>query len=70
MNGDEAGEKTRPKNGDEASGDVGVDQDEGEAAEVGGETKGGDVEEKSPGKRKRKGQGTLDAHFKGKRTKK
>ena len=69
INGGQKGKK-RVKSGEEASGDMGVDQDEGEAAEVGGETKGGDEEEKSPGKKKRKGQGTLDAHFRGKRTKK
>ena len=66
----ETEKKTRPKRGEEASGDMGVDQDEGEAAEVGGETKGGDREEKSPEKRKRKGQGTLDGHITGKKTKK
>lgn len=46
---------------DAADMDLGVDQDEGEAAHVGGENRGGD---KSPrgGKRKR-GQGTLDGHF-------
>ena len=56
------------KSGEEASGDMGVDQDEGEAAEMGGETKGGD---QSPEKgRKRKGQGTLDGHLKGKKPKK
>lgn len=70
IHGGETGKKTRPKKAEEASGDMGVDEDEGEAAEVGGETKGGDEEGKSPGKRKRKGQGTLDAHFGGKRTKK
>lgn len=72
LNGEETGKK-RLKTGEEASGDMGVDEDEGEAAEVGGETKGGDQEGKSPGNRKRKGQGTLDAHFRGtrgKRTKK
>ena len=60
------------KSGEEASGDMGVDQDEGEAAEVGGETKGGDRQGKSPGKRKRgkgQGQGTLDGHFGGKKAK-
>ena len=63
----------RVKKGEEASGDIGVDQDEGEAAEVGGETKGGDHESKSPGKgrkRKAQGQGTLDGHVKGKKAKK
>ncbi|KAL8763835.1 MAG: hypothetical protein Q9184_000431 [Pyrenodesmia sp. 2 TL-2023] len=42
--------------------DLGVDQDEGEATHPGGENRGGD---KTPrgGKRKR-GQGTLDSHFK------
>ena len=51
----------------EASGDKGVDQDEGEAAEVGGESKGGDREGRNPvgRKRKGKGQGTLDGHFSG-----
>lgn len=60
------------KSEEEASGDMGVDQDEGEAAETGGESKGGDHEGvgKSPGKgRKRKGQGTLDGHFTGKKAK-
>lgn len=70
---EETGREKRLKGGEEASGDMGVDQDEGEAAGVGGETKGGDREGegKSPGKRKRKGreQGTLDVHFGGKRTK-
>lgn len=70
INGEGTGKKTRPKRGEEASGDMGLDQDEREAAEVGGETKGGDIEGKSPGKRKRKGQGTLDAHFGGKKAKK
>ena len=41
--------------------DLGVDQDESEARELGGETKGGDRMDKSPGKRKR--QGTLDGAF-------
>ena len=70
--GDAANGGKKVKKGDEASGDMGVDQDEGEAAEVGGETKGGD-HEKIPRKgRKRKGQGqaTLDGHVKGKRAKK
>lgn len=58
--------KKRVKSGKEASGNMGVDQDEGEAAEVGGETKGGDHQngEDGVGKRKRgKGQETLDGHF-------
>lgn len=61
------GKKVR--GGEEASGDLGVDQDEGEAAEVGGESKGGDQwgDEKVRGKGKRKGQGTLDGHFGGKK---
>jgi len=66
------------KSAEEASGDMGIDQDEREAAEVGGETKGGDHEDEngngnggSRGKgKKRKGQGTLDGHFKGKRARK
>ena len=41
------------------NGDMGVDESEGEAAEEGGETKGGD---KGPGGSKRK-RGTLDEHF-------
>ncbi len=73
------GKKKRVKSGEEASGDMGVDQDEGEAAEVGGESKGGDHQDRGDGvgkgKRKRgkgKGQETLDGHFGGKkaRTKK
>ena len=70
IKGEEMGKKTRLKGGEEASGEMGVDEDELEAAELGGETKGGDQEGKSPGKSKRKGQGTLDAHFGGKRRKK
>lgn len=62
--------KKRVKKAKEAGGDKGVDQDEGEAAEVGGESKGGDREERSPVKRKRKGQGTLDGHFGGKKARK
>lgn len=70
--------ETRPKRGAEASGDMGVDEDGAEAAERGGETKGGDGVGRSPnkGKGKRKGeaqaqaQGTLDGHFKGKRARK
>ncbi|KAL8903405.1 MAG: hypothetical protein Q9207_003951 [Kuettlingeria erythrocarpa] len=46
---------------DAADMDLGVDQDEGEAAHVGGENRGGDKTPKG-GKRKR-GQGTLDAHL-------
>lgn len=42
--------------------DMGVDQDEDEARELGGETKGGDRTGRSPAKRK-KGQGTLDGVF-------
>ncbi|KAL2043066.1 hypothetical protein N7G274_004126 [Stereocaulon virgatum] len=60
--------EAKVKSGEEASGDMGVDQDEDEAAEVGGETRGGDRQ----GKRKRgkgKGQETLDGHFGGKRAK-
>lgn len=55
--------------------DMGVDQDEREAAEVGGEKKGGDHVggrggKGSPAKgTKRKGQGTLDGHFGGKKAK-
>ena len=61
-NGDSNGKNNRIKKGEEASGEMGADEDEGEAAEVGGETKGGGTAPaKSPGKRKR-GQGTLDAH--------
>ena len=44
--------------------DLGVDQDETEARELGGETKGGDRMDRSPGKRKRgERQGTLDGAF-------
>ena len=68
VTGEGTGKTTRPKTGGEASGDVGVDEDEGEAAEVGGETRGGDRAGTGSGPRKRKGQGTLDAHFGGKRT--
>lgn len=62
--------KLFPDGADGPAEDMGSDQDEGEAAELGGETKGGDLEGKSPGKRKRKGQGTLDRHFEAKRAKK
>ena len=52
------GGNKRIKSGEEASGDMGVDEDEAEAAEMGEGT------EKSPGgKRKRGGQGTLDGAF-------
>ncbi|KAL8824411.1 MAG: hypothetical protein Q9191_005070 [Dirinaria sp. TL-2023a] len=60
----EQGAKVR-KNGVDKK-DMGVDEDEDEAREVGGETKGGD---EGKGKRKR-GQGTLDGMFEGKGTKK
>ena len=46
---------------DVENGDMGVDEDEGEAAEHGGETKGGDEEGKR--KKRARGQGTLDEHF-------
>ena len=65
------------KTGDEADGDMGEEPDEEEAAEIGGETKGGDRTNQSPSKKKtpatpqkRKGQGTLDGHFSGGRGKK
>ena len=45
---------------------AGVDEDETEAAEKGGQNKGGDADTPAAGKRKR-GQNTLDAHF-GKKT--
>jgi len=66
------GKRKRIKKGEEASGELGVDEDEGEAGEVGGEGRGGDgdfVGEGVGGKKKRKGvgQGTLDGHFGGKR---
>lgn len=48
------------KKGEEAAGDQAVPEDGGEAAETGGDNKGGD---KGGSKRKR-GQGTLDGHFK------
>ena len=63
------GKKVR--SGEEADGDMGVDPDEDEAAELGGETKGGDHMERNPEKKggntpkKRKGQGTLDGHLSG-----
>ena len=63
------------KSGEEADGDKGEDPDEGEAAELGGETKGGDRTQRDPEKkggstpRKRKGQGTLDRHLSGGRGK-
>ena len=56
----------RVRHGEEADGDMGVDQDEGEAAATGGENKGGDdgeIGSPAKGKRKRKGQGTLDGHI-------
>lgn len=56
----------RVKTDQDASGDMGLDEDENEAAESGGETKGGDRAkkgvEKSPAKRKKGAQGTLDGH--------
>lgn len=60
-------EKKRVKSRKEAGGDKGIDQDEGEAAELGGESKDGDREERNPvgRKRKGKGQGTLDGHVSG-----
>ena len=75
-NGAKGGEngKKRVKGGEEASGEIGIDEDEGEAAEEGdGAPRGvGNNQGRSPGKRKR-GQGTLDGVFakgagKGKRT--
>ncbi|KAL6713493.1 hypothetical protein ACLMJK_008958 [Lecanora helva] len=67
--------RKRVKGGEEASGDMGVDQDEGEAAEVGegdGE-EGKEGEKGSPRKKRKGGQGTLDGHVSsggGKRAKK
>ena len=62
------------KRGKDTDGDMGVDEDGDEAAELGGETKGGDhikSAKSSPEKgRKRKGQETLDGHFGGKKAKK
>ena len=52
---------------DAENGENGVDEDEGEAAELGGEGKGGD---KLGNKRKRtRGQGTLDGHLQTEKTK-
>lgn len=65
MNG--GGKKLR--SGEEADGDMGESPDEDEAAEPGGETKGGDRIDESLGKRKR-GQAKLDGHFTGGRGKK
>jgi cryptochrome len=58
--GEEEKVKEGAKGGREGKGrDLGVDEDEDEARELGGETKGGDHISRSPGKRKRK-QATLD----------
>lgn len=61
---DDVGEEEKVKEGAKGGGegkgrDLGVDEDETEARELGGETKGGDHISGSPGKRKRK-QATLD----------
>ena len=58
--GEEEKVKEGAKGGREGKGrDLGVDEDEDEARELGGETKGGDHISRSPGKRKRN-QATLD----------
>ncbi|KAL8961816.1 MAG: hypothetical protein Q9193_001681 [Seirophora villosa] len=50
--------------------DLGVDQDEREAAHGGGENKGGDKEKTPRGGKRKRGQGTLDGHFESPRKRK
>ena len=67
---DSANGTKRVKSGYDVGGDMGEEPDENEAAEVGGESKGGDRTDQTPKTpQKRKGQGTLDAHMTGGRSK-
>ena len=73
---DGANDTHRVKRSDDIGTDMGEDPDEGEDAEIGGESKSGDRPQQNPVKKgepqtpqKRKGQGTLDGHVSGGRGK-